>query len=257
MKAFLTAVVSLTAALPIMFATPSARAVERDVTLNDITGALVPSRLLGGDREFGGNGPNIRSNVSLRIGDGGRALYADIYFHAKETKSDWSETEGRWTRKVWEAPAGQRIDRILSDRFSETRFTSKKAGFQILAPSEDWASIIAPVIEIVKLFTDANDEGAISIPGGDVGDRLPCRTVERCAEMFESGLLAISGDNHVHVKPSTRGNLVSSFAIVGDTGGDDISDDNNPKDDTRIVGIGLIPSASISNDSKEPVKRLL
>ena len=32
------------------------------------------------------------------------------------------------------------------------------------------------------------------------------------------------------------------FAIVGDTGGDDISDDDNPKDDTRIERIKFAPA---------------
>jgi hypothetical protein len=33
---------------------------------------------------------------------------------------------------------------------------------------------------------------------------------------------------------------VMFFAVVGDTGGNDISDDGNPKDDTRIVGIRML-----------------
>jgi hypothetical protein len=42
--------------------------------------------------------------------------------------------------------------------------------------------------------------------------------------------------------PSVDGALVKFFHIVGDTGGPDISDDNNCNDDTRIVKIEFFPA---------------
>lgn len=227
--------------LPTLFWSGSAYAATQEVTINDITQPLVPSQVLGGDREFDGHGPDIKTTAKLRIGDNGRALYADIYFHAKETTRDWSETEGRWSRKVWDAPAGQTIKRILSDDYSETNFRSEPGGAQFLAPSEDWLAVVDWVIDIVKLFTDENAEGEIDIPKGEVADNLPCDTVEQCRDLFKRGLLAVSNGNHVHIEPADQGNLVSTFMIVGDTGGADISDDNNPKDDTRIEAIAFNP----------------
>jgi hypothetical protein len=53
----------------------------------------------------------------------------------------------------------------------------------------------------------------------------------------------IRGD-HIHIVTSLgddRTELVKLFAIVGDTGGLDISDDDNPKNDTRIVAIEFNP----------------
>jgi len=241
MKRLLAIILACLMFLPTLFWSAPAYAAIQQVTINDITEALVPSQLLGGDREFDGHGPDVKATTKLRIGDGGRALYADIYFHAKETTHDWSETEGRWSRKVWDAPTGQTIKRILSDDYSETNFRSQPGGFQLFAPSEDWLDVVDWVIEIVKLFTDENEEGEIDIPEGDVGDNLPCDTVEQCRDLFKRGLLAVSNENYVHVEPAERGNLVSTFMIVGDTGGDDISDDNNPKDDTRIAAIAFNP----------------
>jgi hypothetical protein len=113
-------------------------AAPTNIKISNISEQLAPSKLLKGDREFDGHGPAVKSNVRLRIGDGGQSLYADIYLHAKETKSDWSETEGKWTRKVWQAPKGKRITKIISDNFSETRFISKAAGFEILGPGADF-----------------------------------------------------------------------------------------------------------------------
>ena len=49
-----------------------------------------------------------------------------------------------------------------------------------------------------------------------------------------------SQGNHVHVRAPSSG-PVQLFAIVGDTGGPDISTDENPKDDTRIDGIRFRP----------------
>ncbi|MEO0971163.1 MAG: hypothetical protein AAFX80_23340 [Cyanobacteria bacterium J06639_18] len=204
----------------------SALAAEvKTIRIQNITEQLAPSKLLGGDREFDGHGPHVESNVRLRIGDSGKSLYADIYIHAKETQSDWSETEGRWTRKVWEAPRGKRISRIVSDKFSETRFISKAAGFQILGPGADFKKFAGSILDAMTIISG--------------------RSAEEILSLARRGIAAIpDGGNHVHiVTPSgdDRTELVKLFGIVGDTGGDDISDDNNPKDDTRIVGIEFNP----------------
>lgn len=46
--------------------------------------------------------------------------------------------------------------------------------------------------------------------------------------------------NHIHLRAPAAG-PVRLFSIVGDTGGPDISTDDDPKDDTRIVGIKFKP----------------
>ena len=63
------------------------------------------------------------------------------------------------------------------------------------------------------------------------------RQVQETAEKVKQGLAFLpENDNHVHLKSADRG-PVRVFAIVGDTGGPDISNDNDPKDDTRINSI--------------------
>lgn len=226
-----------------------------DVAINDIDTKLVPKILVSGDREFGGNGPDIWSNVKIKTGEGGRKLYADVFFRAKETKSDWSETKETFSNLlVWEAPSGQRITKILSDDYSETQFKSQKAGFQILGPTRDWIPVIDIVVQLARAISgdsgedssgdSGSGESSSDASGGIIGEL--CRElgepdVERCKEKFETYLMFLNRENHVHVVPPTpgKGALVASFFIVGDTGGDDISDDNNPKDDTRIDKIAF------------------
>ncbi|MCC5626048.1 hypothetical protein [Nostoc sp. CHAB 5715] len=203
----------------------SASAAPIEIKISNISEQLAPSKLLRGDREFDGHGPAVKSNVRLRIGDRGQSLYADIYIHAKETKSDWSETEGKWTRKVWQAPKGKRITKIVSDNFSETSFISKKAGSQFLGPGADFKKFAGAILDALTIITGMS---GVEILG-----------------LARAGIAAVpDGGNHIHIVTASgddRTELVKLFAIVGDTGGPDISDDNNPKDDTRIVAIEFNP----------------
>ena len=101
------------------------------VTLRNIDEQLVPTELVRGDREFGGNGPRIKSNVTLSVTGDKRRILATVYFNARETKSDWSETRGTWTRTVYTAPSTRRIESILGGSYSSVDFVSKPAGFQL------------------------------------------------------------------------------------------------------------------------------
>ena len=91
---------------------PKVFTMAHTVKLSDIQKPLVPNELLGGDREFGGNGPRVDSSVTLAISGDQRSIVAKIRFHAKETKSDWSETRGSWDRVVYTAPGGKKIAKI-------------------------------------------------------------------------------------------------------------------------------------------------
>jgi hypothetical protein len=205
----------------------------QEIQLNDIMTPLVPTELLGGDREFGGNGPNIHSRVKLKISGDRRSIIAEVYFHAKETKSDWSETRGTWNRTVFTAPAGKKIDRIVGSTMSEVRFMSQAGGFQILGPGEDFVKFVQQLAQLVNQLLDA--ERTLANRTGDTPEVRDARNVIR---MLETGAASLTFDgNHVHpVNPKVAG-PVHLFAIVGDTGGDDISKDTNPKDDTRIQAI--------------------
>jgi hypothetical protein len=197
------------------------------VQLETIDEWLCPNKLARGDREFDGHGPRIKSEVKLRIGPGGRTLLADISFSATETQHDWSTTQGNWTKTVYEAPYGKKITEIMSDKASRTQFISPAAGFQFLVPGND-------VKQVVNTFFDnMTIEGAVMKAFGlDPSKRGDASKLVRG--------LSSSGNTMVQVPP-VEGALVKYFYIVGDTGGPDISDDNNCNDDTRIVKIEFFP----------------
>ncbi|MBS1622006.1 MAG: hypothetical protein JST10_00895 [Bacteroidetes bacterium] len=87
-------------------------------------GPYCPTKLLGGDREFGGHGPEIWANIDITI-ENGNQLFATVYMHARETESDWSETEGTWKKLIYSAPAGYNISQIQSGKHSEVHYISK------------------------------------------------------------------------------------------------------------------------------------
>ncbi len=188
-------------------------------------GTLLPTRLVRGNREFNG-GPYIVSNVNLRTSEDNRSLIADVYFFAQETKDDWSTTEQSWPLEVWRAPAKARITRIITDTFSETRYRGTDSDYQILGPGPFGGKAVGPLIE-----------GLLALGlGTGIGETLT---------LLQSGLQNLSDHGNTVDVTGPKGNihteLVRAFGIVGDTGGNDISRDSNPKDDTRIVSIEFNP----------------
>ncbi len=98
---------------------------KEDVQLAPITN-LCPSTLVGGDLEFGGNGPKVFGSVFLYRSDNDKELIARIHFNARETKSDFitgrSEVKGFWEIPVYRAPYGTYINGIVGKPFSQTNF---------------------------------------------------------------------------------------------------------------------------------------
>lgn len=197
------------------------------IKLEDITEWLVPTKLTRGDREFDGHGPRIKSEVKLRIGDDGTKLYADVTFWAQETVSDWSTVEGNWSKVVYEAPYGKKITEILSDKASRTQFISPPGGFQFIVPGQDLAKAL-------NTFMDATDIQAGVLQAFGVKPENKGVLQSLIKGTLENG-------NTVVQVPPVEGALVKFFHIVGDTGGPDISNDDNGNDDTRIVKIEFFP----------------
>jgi hypothetical protein len=225
----------------------------QDVVLTDIVEQLVPKELVAGDREFGGHGPKITTSVQLSISEDRRKIKAKVFFNARETQADWSETRGERKRTVYTAPAGRTIREIVgavedgavvatvpcagspagSCVFSQTKFKSGAAGFQILAPTQDWQDFIKAIAELVDKIIQAEQQ---------LNDRDAPTQEERDAQVIldwvEQGAAFLpSQENRVYLKSSDNGGPVRVFAIVGDTGGPDISTDDNGKDDTRVNAI--------------------
>ncbi|RCR66306.1 hypothetical protein [Larkinella punicea] len=204
-------------------------ATGQTIRLENINEWLCPNQRTRGDGEFDGHGPRIKSEVKLRLADGGRAIYADITFWAQETQHDWSTAEGRWTRKVYDAPYGKRIVRILSDQASRTQFISPPAGPQFLFPGTDVSAAV---------------NGFLDGIGGGIANAVFALHGIPPGNLNEFGKLVRRMDNQGNTAvrvPAIEGTLVKYFTIVGDTGGGDISHDDNCNDDTRIVGIEFAP----------------
>lgn len=201
---------------------------ETTINLEDINEWLCPNKLIRGDREFDGNGPVVKSEVKLRIGGNGTELWADITFNAKETKHDWSETDGRWSKKVYDAPYGKKITQILTDKASRTKFISPKAGFQLLIPGSEVASVLHTFFDKEPISSSVFAAHGIKNSNKEQFSRLITGALD-------------NGNTVVRV-PAVEGALVKYFHIVGDTGGEDISTDNNCNDDTRIVKIEFFPA---------------
>lgn len=198
------------------------------VKLEDYTEWLCPKNLMRGDREFNGNGPKVKCEVKIRISSDGSSLLADFYLWAQETVHDWSTTEGRWTKKIYDAPYGMKINKILSATASRTQFISPKAGMQIFVPGAD-------VAQAMYTFLDNTDIKSIVLKehGIDPKDRPGVSNLVK--HWIDDG-------NRIVRVPAVDGTLVKFFHIVGDTGGDDISTDDNCNDDTRIVKIEFFPA---------------
>jgi hypothetical protein len=218
------------------FLFPSGQLVQPD----DITDALVPTRVLRGDREFDGNGPDITARLKLVVSPDGRQVIAKISFLAFETIANWSQsnrsnqslTEATWERVVYTAPRGRRIVALASPSTSEVRFISPRAGGQFLFPGEDLKDVASIIKGVSGLITAAMQA---DLKAGKIA-----KGIDSALSIFLTGLTMVKFDgNKVSIVVPTDGSVLF-FAIVGDTGGDDISDDLNPKDDTRIVAIRLL-----------------
>lgn len=76
------------------------------------TGFFVPPFKSGGDRDFGGNGPQMRITCQLLISADRKQLLAVVYMQARETKDNWTMAEGSATIPVFTCNPSQTIQQI-------------------------------------------------------------------------------------------------------------------------------------------------
>ncbi|UCH96975.1 MAG: hypothetical protein JSV88_09030 [Candidatus Aminicenantes bacterium] len=93
---------------------------DREFTPPSIT-RLCPSHI-GGNRDFAGHGPDVQATASLELRNSRTEIWVKLYLHAKETRSDWTEAEGTWNRKLWTVDPGYTISRIVSDQSSNASY---------------------------------------------------------------------------------------------------------------------------------------
>ncbi|HWB75166.1 MAG TPA: hypothetical protein VG755_09420 [Nannocystaceae bacterium] len=251
---FLTTLVLGSVGLAALMPTPALAApTTLDVQPTNIVEQLVPTKVYEGDREFDGHGPDITTTVNVRISDDGRKLLARVYFKARETQADWSTTKAEWERTVYTAPAGKTITRVIGAVedgqlvdsptcigaragrciASSTSFKSEPAKFQFLMPGEDWSVVIDAIAELVQQIIRAEQQQ---------NDRDQPTAEERQAMDVVTDIQTFTAgirweQNKLYTVPSETGGPVRLMAIVGDTGGPDISTDSNGRDDTRVEAI--------------------
>jgi hypothetical protein len=193
-----------------------------------------PQMVISGDREFDGNGPRIKCEVKIRISNDSSSLIAELYIWAQETKQDWSTTEGRWERKIFDAPYGKKIVKIVTESASRTQFITRKHGYQKEVAGETFEQTSRRLFDgalisdqVLKMHNVLNRES---------------RGVTALYNIIyqEQDKIYTKGFQYMKV-PAMEGTLVRYFSIVGDTDGSDISDDRNCDDDTRIVSIDFFP----------------
>lgn len=72
----------------------------------------IPPFKSGGDKDFGGNGPQVRVTCQLMISADRKQLVAVVYMQAKETKDNWTTAEGSTTIPVFICNPAQTIQQI-------------------------------------------------------------------------------------------------------------------------------------------------
>jgi hypothetical protein len=115
---------------------------------------LCPTHI-GGDREFDGHGPDVTARATLSKRNDNKEVWVTLYLHAKETRSDWTEAEGTWERKLWTAPAGKKIISFETDISSEANYRDTDHAL-------DKPSVQGGLVEIFEIMGDTG--------GNDVGN---------------------------------------------------------------------------------------
>lgn len=180
----------------------------------------IPQNLIRGDREFDG-GPLVTFMGCAQIGEDRRSLSMHLYMRAEETKGDHTTVEENWTIEGirLQLPEGMCIARLLDPACSFMQFRAKDAGFQILGPTGDVKPLIAAGLNLAGL-----PEDGIERLLDELGDGAPDTETR---EFDGTGLLA-------------------GIEMVVDTGGDDVSDDDNEHDDMHIKCLEFNPSVRVA-----------
>jgi hypothetical protein len=196
---------------------------QQFISLNNINEAFCPTSVTRGDREFDGHGPRMKCDVKLRITDEGKSITADITFSAQETQHDWSTTEGKWSKKVYDVvDSKKRIVNIDYDDYAVVEFVGNAAGAQGEIGSA------RPISGHEEFWKEMEKKYGINL----------AVYRSKMSQNYVKGLGGGYGNNSVYILPPMKGRVVSKFHLAGDTGGPDISNDrSNCQDDTRIEKI--------------------
>lgn len=83
-------------------------------------GTYIPAHI-NGDADFNGNGPEVTILAELHtVAD---TVWCFVYMRAEETLRDWTTAEGWWAKKLYYAPDGWRLYRVLNPMYCEVQYT--------------------------------------------------------------------------------------------------------------------------------------
>jgi hypothetical protein len=145
-----------------------------DVTMPTLqpgpTGVLCPDNLVQGDREFGGNGPQITVHAHTLLAADSKSFSIAVDFDAVETGGDHSEVTGNFVPFTWNAPEGQHITSIVSGISSSVSALSAAAGAEVGA-CNDGDVIANPTItgDLIAAIQLIGDTG-----GDDISSDTDC-----------------------------------------------------------------------------------
>ena len=83
----------------------------------------------GGDKEFGGHGPNVVVSAKLSVRNNNQ-IWATLSMTARETESDWTAASGSNSYLIYQH--NKTIKRILSDTFSTASYRDSNHAYDIL-----------------------------------------------------------------------------------------------------------------------------
>lgn len=112
---------------------------------------------IGGDREFAGHGPDVDEiTAAIETRNGEKEIWVVMALHAKETRSDWTEAQGNWEKKLYTTQTGQKVNSIDTDRASNASYVDTNHALD--TPSVSGGTL-------VRKFEVMGDTG-----GNDVGN---------------------------------------------------------------------------------------
>lgn len=159
--------------LALLAAATPAVAERANLTLDDITRPIVPTELLAGDREFGGNGPAMVLQTRLFPSRGGASIIALVTFRAEETGGDGSFTRiGPLAFEVWRSERGERVSYIVDNPGARVAWVSRPGsgpfGTATIGPAEDGA--------LIRTQTGAGFIQSVTYLGDTLGDDISTDT---------------------------------------------------------------------------------
>ncbi|MEE9355840.1 MAG: hypothetical protein V3U75_09665 [Methylococcaceae bacterium] len=99
-------------------------------------GRLCPEHV-GGDREYAGHGPEVTISTELYTQNSGRDLYVNIEMHQIETRPDYSEVLLSRNFRLYRAPRGSTIIRILNSDVSDLFYIDNDHTLDRFFPSDN------------------------------------------------------------------------------------------------------------------------